>query len=74
MSTFSTHDEDEQYKIALQRFQTLQASVVDLRRVVILLRSSAMIVLQRYRQTKAQLKKCEIELTRMHRVLHGDEE
>lgn len=74
MSSFSTHDEDEQYKIAMQRFQTLQASVVDLRRAVILLRSTAMIALQRFRQTKAQLKKCELELTRMHRALHSDEE
>lgn len=74
MSSFSTHNEDEQYKIAQQRFQTLQASVVDLRRAVILLRSNAMIALQRFRQTKAQLKKCELELTRMHIVLHSDEE
>lgn len=73
MSSFSTHNEDEQYKIAMQRFQTLQASVVDLRRAVILLRSNAMIALQRFRQTKARLKKCELELTRMHRVLHSDE-
>ncbi|TAN35532.1 hypothetical protein EPN27_03585 [Patescibacteria group bacterium] len=74
MSTFSTYDEDEQYKIALQQFQTLQTSVVDLRRAVILLRGNTLIALQRYRQTKAQLKKCEAELTHMHRVLHGDEE
>lgn len=74
MSTFITRDEDEQYKIALQRFQTLQSSVVDLRRAVILSKNGALIALQRYRQTKAHLKKCELELTHMHRVLHSDEE
>lgn len=73
MSTFITRDEDEQYKIAMQRFQTLQSSVVDLRRAVILSKNGAMIALQRYRQTKAQLKKYELELTRMHRVLHSDD-
>ena len=73
MSITSTYGEDEQGKIEQQRFQTLQAKVVDLRNAVILQRASAVIALRRYKQTKAQLKMDEAELTRIHSALYPDE-
>ena len=74
MSTISTHDEDEQAKIARQCFQTLQAKVVDLRNAVIVQRASTVIALRRYRQTKILLAKNEVELKQLHNMLHPDEQ
>ncbi|MFZ2303640.1 MAG: hypothetical protein WAV98_02515 [Minisyncoccia bacterium] len=74
MSTTSTYDEDEQARIARQQFEALQAGVVNLRNAVIILRASTLISFRRYRQTKAQLKRSEAELTRLHKMLHPDEE
>jgi hypothetical protein len=73
LSTTSTHDEDEQAKIARQCFQTLQAKVVDLRNAVIMHRANTVIALRRYRQTKTLLAKNEVELKQLHRMLHPDE-
>lgn len=74
MSTTSTHDEDEQAKVARQCFQTLQAKVVDLRNAVILQRANTVIALRRYKQTKILLAKNEIELKQLHQMLHPDEQ
>ena len=74
MSTTSTHDEDEQAKIAQQCFQTLQARVVDLRNAVILQRASTVFALRRYKQTKTLLAKNEVALKQLHLMLHPDEQ
>lgn len=70
MSTTSTHDEDEQAKIARECFQTLQAKVVDLRNAVIMQRASTIIALRRYRQIKTLLAKNEVEMKQLHRMLY----
>ena len=73
MSTFNTRDEDDQARIARQRFEYLQANVVNCRRVVNSLRETVVYNLGRYSDAKKHLKKNEAELKRLHDILHPDD-
>lgn len=74
MSTHDSNEVDQKGKLLLQSFQSYQAIVVSRRNAVVILRASVTIATERLNHEEAQLKKDEVELTRLHKLLHPEEE
>lgn len=79
MSTFSSDKENEAYLVLRQQFESLQARIVAERTAIIPLRRDAsaeqqQLRVNRLREATTKLAKDEVELVRLHKLLHPGEE
>ena len=74
MRAFDTNKEDEEHKALRQTFEILKATVVSRRNAVVILRASATIATERLQHEERILKKDEVELKQLHKILHFDEQ
>jgi hypothetical protein len=74
MSTFDSNREDAQYLILRQHFENLQTKVVSRRNTILALKTDIKITTQRLNQEEVSLAKDEVELKRLHALLHPDEQ
>ena len=73
MSDFNSRDEDGRYQQLRSDFQKLQAGVVSTRNTVVILRDTANLAKIRLQSAEEKLKKEEIELAHLHKLLNPSE-
>lgn len=74
MSDFNSRDEDGRYQQLRSDFQKLQALVVSTKNTVAILKDTASLATIRLRTAEEKLKREEVELAHLHRLLRPNDE